>query len=323
MPFPAPSHHFPTKDEMADYLEAYARRFGLPVRTGVRVESLSRPNGRFLLDCGAEQIEAENVVVAMSSWQTPRAPDYAGQLDPSITQLHSAEYVDPSQLREGGVLVVGAGNSGAEIALDVAGRHHTWLAGRDTGHVPFRIDSWFARVFLLRLLFFAFHHLFTVNTPIGRTMRAKAAAMGMGLVRQKPAYLTAAGIERVPRVAGVSDGQPLLADGRTLDVANVIWSTGYHAGLSWIELPVFQDGDPVHDRGVTREPGLYFVGQRFLYAVSSAMIRGAGRDAEWVVRHIVRHRPPPARVAALPPRRARSSRAAIERALMLGLGLTL
>jgi putative flavoprotein involved in K+ transport len=288
MPFPTPAYSFPTKDEMADYLESYAARFQLPVRTGVRVDCLSKQGGRFLLTAGDLRFEAENVVVAMSNWQKPRVPAFARGLDPGIVQLHSSEYQNPSQLRDGGVLVVGAGNSGAEIALDVAGGHATWLSGRDTGHIPFRIGSLAYRLFLARLVGrVLFHHLLTLKTPIGRKLRPKLLSKGQPLVRVKPEDLAVAGIQRVPRTTAVRDGLPVLEDGQVLDVANVIWCTGYQPGFSWIDLPIFGEQGPQHERGVVPgEPGLYFVGLTFLFAASSSMIHGVGRDAEYVVRDI-------------------------------------
>src|SRR5574339_975377 len=128
MPFPAAPHYFPTKDEMADFLEAYARRFELPVRSGVRVERLSRQDAGFLAVAGAQRFEAENVIVAMSHYQRPRVPAFATELAPEIVQLHSVDYRNPAQLRPGAVLIAGAGNSGAEIARELAGSHEVWLA---------------------------------------------------------------------------------------------------------------------------------------------------------------------------------------------------
>ena len=282
LPNPGPPNSFPTKDEMADYLEAYARHFALPVRAGVRVDRLSRQGHRFLVVAGTQRFEADNVVVAMANYQKPRVPAFAGELAPGIVQLHSHDYRRQSQLQPGGVLVVGAGNSGAEIALESSRTHQTWLAGRDTGHVPFDIEGLAARLLLVRLVLrVVFHRIFTVATPIGRKVRSKVLRMGAGLVRLKPKDLESAGVERVARVAGVRDGRPLLDDGRVLDVANVIWCTGFHPGFSWIDLPVFgPDGDPVHERGVVAsEPGFFFVGLHFLYAASSTMIHGVGRDA--------------------------------------------
>ena len=136
MPYPAPSHSFPTKNEMADYLEAYASRFKLPVRTGVQVDRLSRQDGRYSITAGGRVLEAEHVVVAMATFQRPRVPPFAAELDRGIVQLHSSEYRNLGQLAPGSVLVVGAGNSGSEIAMEAAraGRE-TWLAGRDVGHI--------------------------------------------------------------------------------------------------------------------------------------------------------------------------------------------
>jgi putative flavoprotein involved in K+ transport len=142
MPFAAPAHSFPSKNEMADYLEAYAARFALPVRTGVAVERLSRKGDRYRVTAGELSFDAEHVVVAMASYQRPKVPSFAGELEPGVVQLHSSDYRNLDQLRAGGVLVVGAGNSGSEIALETArGGHPTWMSGRDTGHVPFRIEG--------------------------------------------------------------------------------------------------------------------------------------------------------------------------------------
>ncbi len=282
MRFPAPRNSFPTKDAMSDYLENYARHFQLPVRSGARVERLSRMGDRFLVVAGDQQFEADNVVVAMSGWQRPRVPAFARDLNPRIVQIHTFEYRNPSQLQPGGVLIVGAGNSGAEIALDVVRGHETWLAGPDTGHVPFRIEGLVARTLLVRLVLrVVFHRILTVKTPLGRKVRAKMLHHGEPLVRTKPQDLVAAGITRVPRVARIENGRPVLEDGRVLDVSNVIWCTGFNAGFSWIDLPVFDaDGDAKHESGVvTSEPGLYFVGLKFLYAASSSAIHGVGRDA--------------------------------------------
>jgi putative flavoprotein involved in K+ transport len=291
LPFPAPAHSFPTKDQVADYLEAYAARFQLPVRTGVRVDRLSRDNGRYVVAAGHRSWEARNVVVAMSTFQVPRVPPFAGDLSPGIVQLHSAGYRNPSQLQEGGVLVVGAGNSGAEIALEVAGRHPTWLAGKESGHVPFRIEGAPARYVFQPLMFRVVgHRVLTVDTPIGRRLRPKLLSHGAPLVRVRPRDLAAAGIRRMPRVAGVRDGHPLLADQRTLEVANVIWCTGSGPDFCWIDLPVFGDDrhEPIHRRGVVAsQPGLYFVGLSFLYAMSSGFLPGVDRDAEHVVQAIL------------------------------------
>jgi putative flavoprotein involved in K+ transport len=288
MPFPAAPSTFPTKDEMADYLEAYVARFALPVRTGVRVDRLSRRDGTYLVSAGDRTFEAEHVVVAMASYQRPRIPECASALDPTIVQLHSLAYRNPGQLRPGGVLIAGAGNSGAEIALELArAGHRIWMSGRDVGQIPFEIGGRAARLGLARLVLrVVFHRVLTRGTPVGRKARQKVLHHGGPLIRVKSRHLAAAGVERVGRVEGVRDGVPVLADGRTLPVTNVVWCTGFHPGFSWIELPVLgADGEPRQRRGVVPgEPGLYFVGLHFLYALSSAMIHGVGRDAAHVAR---------------------------------------
>src|SRR4029077_6020203 len=188
---------------------------------------------------GGASFEAENVVVAMGSHQKPRVPAFARELDQKIAQLHSLDYRNPSQLKEGGVLIVGVGNSGADIALEVARTHQTWLSGKESGHVPFRIETFAGRFIFLRIVRFIGHHVLTVATPIGRRLRPTLRFQAAPLIRVKPQDLTAAGIQRVPRVAGVTNGRPVLEDGRVLDVANVIWCTGFTNGFSWIDLPIF------------------------------------------------------------------------------------
>jgi putative flavoprotein involved in K+ transport len=287
MPFPAAAYTLPSKDAMADYLEAYAARFQLPVRTGVRVDGLSRQDSHFVVMAGERRFEANNVVVAMANYQQPHIPTFATDLDPSIVQLHSSAYRNLAQLRAGGVLIVGAGNSGAEIAMEVARTHPTWLSGRDVGHIPFRIEGRAARLLVRPLFRVVFHRVLSTATPIGRKARPKFLSGGLPLIRVKPKDLAAAGVKRLPKVAGAQDGRPQLEDGRTLDVANVIWATGYQPGFSWIDLPVFGEREPLHTRGVVpNQPGLYFIGLDFLYAVSSAMIHGVSRDAEYIVQRI-------------------------------------
>ena len=294
--FPGPRHSFSTKDEVADYLESYAARFDLPVRTGVRVRRLSRSGDRFLLDAGDRRFEADNVVVAMGSHQLPRSPAYAASLRPDIVQLHANAYRNAAQLQQGRVLVVGVGNSGAEIALDVAVAHPTWLAGNESGRVPFRPETALARHVLLPLMFRVIgHRVLTVRTPVGRKLRPRMLAHAAPVVRVKPADLAAAGIERVGRVVGTRDGLPVLDDERVVPVENVIWCTGFDPDFSWIDLPVFgtaeRPNEPNHVRGiVTDQPGLYFVGLYFLYAMSSGFLPGVGRDAKHVVEHIATRR---------------------------------
>jgi putative flavoprotein involved in K+ transport len=290
--FPAPGWSYPTKDEVANYLESYAAQFQLPVRTGIHVRGLSREDGGYVVTAGQSRYEADNVVVATGGYQSPRIPVFASELDPAIRQLHSSDYRNPSQLRKGGVLVVGAGNSGAEIALESSAGHTTWLSGRDTGQEPVRAGTLPDR-FFTPPFWFLLSLVLTVRTPIGRRARTQLSNRGLPLARVRRKDLVNAGVERVPRVTGVRDGRPMLADGRVLDPANVVWCTGFVPDFSWIDLPVFdQNGEPTHERGVVRsEPGLYFIGLFFQSAASSSLIGGAGRDARHVARQIVAQHP--------------------------------
>jgi putative flavoprotein involved in K+ transport len=290
--FPAAAWSFPTKDEVADYLEAYAGRFDLPVRTGVRVDTLSREGNRYIVSSGGRRFKADNVVVASGPYQRPRVPAFASELDPGIVQLHSSAYRDPSRLQEGSVLVVGAANSGAEIALEVSRTHQTWLSGRHPGQEPSRPGSRWDRL-LTPVIWFMASHVLTVKTPLGRAVWRKFRNRGLPLARIRPKDISAAGIERVPRTAGTRGGLPVLDDGRVLEVANVIWCTGFLPAFTWIDLPVFAEaGEPVHERGVVgSEPGLYFVGLVFLYALASSLVGGVGRDAEYIAKHITSREP--------------------------------
>jgi putative flavoprotein involved in K+ transport len=309
MSFPAPRHSFPTGAEMADYLEAYAERFELPVRTGVSVENLERSETGYRVTAGELRFEAENVVIATGVFQQAAIPEFAVGLDPAIRQLHSADYRGPEQLREGAVLVVGAAHSGGDIAYEVArAGFRTVLSGRDTGQLPVDIEGKAARVAFPVLRLIATRVL-TVSTPIGRRARGAIRTHGGPLLRVKRADLEAAGVERVlERTAGQDGGMPQLANGRVLEVANVIWCTGFRNDYGWIRFPLPVDGDgyPEQKHGaVPSSPGLYFVGMPFLHSFASMLILGAGRDGKRVARQIVARsaRDRDARAARPDPRR--------------------
>ena len=290
LPFPGPRWSYPRKDEVADYLARYADHFGLPVRTGVRVDRLEATPGGYALRIGADTVLAENAVVATGTFgRTPNIPDFALELDPSIRQLHSSEYRRPTQLRSGRVLVVGASHSGTDIAYELAATHPTVLAGRDPGQLPVRLDHWSARIFWPTFLFLG-THLLTRRTPMGRKEMAEVRFHGGPMIRVKRGDLQARGVNRVlSRVTGVRNGRPVLED-RELDVATVIWCTGFRQVFDWIDLPILgADGWPREMRGVVAEaPGLFFCGLSFQYAFSSMVLPGVGRDADYVARLISR-----------------------------------
>jgi len=289
MAFPGSPWAYPTKDETADYLEAYARAFELPVRSGVKVDRLAKTRDRFEVTCGQHTLFAENVVVATGAFNNPKVPSFARELDQSIVQLHSREYRNPSQIQEGGVLVVGAGNSGAEIAMELAPHHQTWLSGPDTGQEPARAGTRLDHL-LTPMMWFVATRL-TVKTALGRKLRDHFLdpPRGIPLGRVRRQDFAPAGIKRVPRTTGVKNGYPLLEDGTVLTVSNVIWCTGFRPDYHWIDLSLTtHNGLPIHDRGIVEScPGLYFIGLLFLYSLSSALVGGVGRDAEHIVDHIV------------------------------------
>lgn len=286
--FPAKKWSFPGKDQVADYLETYARTFELPVRLESRVVSLDREGERYVVTTDLARYRCDNVVVATGTFgRTPNIPAVAEQLDPSILQLHSSEYRRPGQLRDGPALVVGASHSGTDIAFEIAQTHPTILAGRDCGQIPPRLESWQMHVVFPALLF-AWRHVVTRRTPIGRKEMSHIRHHGGPMLRVKRADLAARGVERVTsRIEEVRDGRPVV-DGAPREVANVVWATGFRQAFGWINLPVLAgDGYPQERRGVVdAAPGLYFCGLSFQYSFSSMLLTGAGRDAAYVVDRI-------------------------------------
>jgi putative flavoprotein involved in K+ transport len=293
MRFPASAYHYPSGREMGDYLEAYAKRFDLQVVSGTRVDGV-RPatgaDGGFVVTAGDRRFEAARVIVATGAFNQPHVPDLAIDLDPSIHQLHSSEYRNPAQLRDGSVLVVGVSHSGADIAFEAARTHRTFLAGHAHGQLPFKvIDTWRARIVWPMMVFLA-SHVLTTRTPIGRKMAPFVRMGGGPLLRVRSGDLAAAGVERHDeRVTGVTDGKPTLADGTVLDVSTVVWCTGFRPDYRWVHVPDFvgDDGWPKGARGVVASvPGLYFLGVPFTYGFTSMLVAGAGRDAGFVVARI-------------------------------------
>jgi putative flavoprotein involved in K+ transport len=287
LPFPKPRNYFPAKDEVADYLVDYARQFNLPVRHNVKVESLSRNSHGYLISAGAAHFSGRQVVVATGPFQRPHTPAFASALGSDVFQLHSSEYRNPAQIPVKSVLVVGAGNSGAEIALELskAGKQ-VWLAGRDVGKIP--ANSPLGKLFDGRLVWWMMTNLLTVDTPMGRKMQANSVHHGTPLGHTRREELAKAGILLMPRLAGIQAGQPQLEDGRGLPAEGIIWATGFEPDFRWISLPIFDaQGYPRHARGVvSAAPGLYFLGLVFQTGLSSSLLGGVGRDAAYLVEQI-------------------------------------
>lgn len=281
--FPAEDpEHLPHKDEMADYLETYAETFDLPVELGTRVTRLTVEDGEFRLETRAGDRLADQVVVATGAHSSPWRPDFADELPDDVFACHSSGYRNPDQLDHGDVLVVGAGNSGTQIAAELGESRPdrtVWLAGRDTGRLPRRLlgrDIYRSiGPTLLRV---------PRDSFIGRRLHAMSADSGDPVFRDEHEKLEAAGVERVGRITGIEDARPVTAEGEAFDVANVVWATGFRPHFPWIDLEIFRpSGEPRHDRGVVPEaPGLYFVGLRWQSRLSSSLIGGVGRDAAYV-----------------------------------------
>ncbi|MFD4291744.1 flavin-containing monooxygenase [Rhodococcus sp. NPDC058532] len=291
LPFPAEDRwHYPGKDEVADYLERYALHWDLPVRLSTAVNRLtSRPGGGFAASLDGDTITCDNIVVATGTFgRTAHVPDVAAELSPDIRQLHSSDYRRPGQLLPGPALVVGASHSGTDIAYELAGTRATTLAGRDCGQIPLPWDSRRIRL-ALPVLVFAWRHLLTRRTPLGRKEMTAIRLHGGPMLRVKRADLARVGVRRTTaRVSGSVDGRPALEDGSVLDVRNIVWCTGFRQVFDWIEPPVIgDDGWPREYRGEAADvPGLYFCGLSFQYAFSSMVFPGVGRDADYVARRI-------------------------------------
>ncbi len=281
MPFPAPADTYPAKDPVADYLRAYAAAFDLPVRVSARVTSLSRTEEGFEARVDDQVIRARQVVVATGPFQVPFVPSAAQRLDESVTQLHSAGYRNPQALPAGPVLVVGGGNSGFQIAEELAaGRRVDLSVATKAPALPQRLARkdlfwWLTRLQLMRV---------TTESRPGRRMSSREFIIGSGRRR-----LRAAGVRFRPGVADADGRTVQFTDGTSLDVGTVVWATGYRSDYSWIDIPgVIRDGNVIHRRGVTEVSGLYFLGLSWQHTRGSALLGFVHDDAAYVADRIAK-----------------------------------
>jgi putative flavoprotein involved in K+ transport len=283
--FPGPPDRYPTRDEVADYLNSYARHFRLPVELDSRVEALRRSGTRYAVDVADRTYEAQQVVVATGPFQVPFVPPVAAQLGDSVVQMHSASYRSPDSLPGRRVLVVGGGNTGFQIAEELAatrevhlsiGSRQTPLPQRILGRDLFR---YLDRTGLIRK---------TTESRIGRRMEGRDTLIGStprGIRRRH-------GVELHGRTVGATGGAVRFEDGSALDVDAVLWATGYRLDHSWIDLPVFDsNGRLEHQRGVTTLPGLYFLGLSWQHTRGSALLGFIKDDAEHIARQIADFQP--------------------------------
>ena len=283
MPFPGRPDTYPTKDPVADYLQDYAAAFDLPVRLNARVTHLSKTAQGFEIGTQAEVFRARQVVAAAGPFQTPLIPPAAQRLDDAVTQLHSAGYRNPQALPTGPVLVVGGGNSGFQIAeeLAAAGRRVDLSIATKQPVLPQRLAGkdlfwWLTRLRLMRV---------STESRLGRRMSSRDFIIGSSRRR-----LQKKGVRFRPRLTGAGGRTAQFADGGTLDAGVVIWATGYRPDYSWIDIPgVVQDGQVTHRRGVTEVPGLYFLGLTWQHTRGSALLGFVNDDAAYLAGRIAAH----------------------------------
>jgi putative flavoprotein involved in K+ transport len=280
MAFPAPADTYPTKDPVADYLQAYAAAFNLPVRLNARVTRLSKTDDGFEVHTADQMYRARQVVVATGPFQVPFVPLMTAKLDPSVTQVHSADYHNPHALPDGPVLVVGGGNSGFQIAEELAATRTVDLSIATTyPMLPQRLAGrdlfwWLTRLGLLRV---------TVTSRPGRRMSRRDFVIGTNRRR-----LERAGVRFRPRLVDADGRTVRFADHSLLeDVGVVVWATGYRSDYAWIHLPgVVREGHVVHRRGVTEVPGLYFLGLSWQHTRGSALLGFVHDDAAYLADRI-------------------------------------
>lgn len=286
MQFPAYGQAFPTKDQAADYLELYTSYFKLPLRLNTRVKKMVSDDQHYNIETENITYHSRNVVVTTGAYQTEFIPEFARELDPNIKQFHSGEYCNPMQIAEGKTLVVGAGNTGAEIALELAkNEHEVWLSGRDVGSLPAMKLGKFLNG---RPYWWFINNVMTIDTPVGRKMRDAIRHHGAPLIRNSRDEIKKAGVHTIGRIVGVADGEPVFQDNSTFHPGTIIWATGYRPNYSWMDLSVFgEDGFPVHERGISlKAEGLYFSGLSFQTGLTSALMGGSGRDAKYITEHL-------------------------------------
>ncbi len=278
--FPGDPDGYPGRDEMVAYLESYAKAHDLPVRLGSEVRSVRTENGGFRLDLqDGAAVEADQVVVATGPFQIPRVPALAADLDSKVFQTHSVGYRNPGELPDGPVLVVGGGNTGFQIAQELAADRETHLSvGARQMPLPQRIGGrdlfwWLGRLGILEK---------SVDTKLGRRLSTRETLIG-----SSPRTAKRAGVALHGRAVGASGRTVVCEDGSTLDVAAAIWATGYRFDHTWIDLPIAgDDGTLVHRRGVTDVPGLYFLGLPWQHTRGSALVGWVRADAEFIAARI-------------------------------------
>ena len=277
--FPGDPDGYPGRDEVIDYLESYASIFELPVQLDSKVDAVKAEGGGFILDLGGRTLAADQVVVATGPFQVPNVPPFAAELTSEAVQMHSTGYRRPDDVPHGTVVVVGGGNTGFQIAKELAATHRVHLAiGSRQTPLPQRLLGrdlfwWLTKTGLIEK---------TADSRIGRRAQGRDTLIGSS-IRDVKRH----GVEIESRVVAASDRTVSFANGRDLAVDAVIWATGYRSDYGWIDLPVFdRDGRVLHRRGVTDCPGLFFVGLTWLHTRGSALLGWVKDDAQFISQRI-------------------------------------
>jgi len=293
LPFPGDPDRYPTRDEVADYLTDYARHFELPVELNSRVRAVRRSGGAYVVELDDRTYEAEQVVIATGPFQTPLVPAIAEQLGDEVVQMHSTAYRSPQSVPEGLVLVVGGGNTGFQIAEELSASRvvHLSIGSRQTP-LPQRLLGrdlfWYLDATgLLRK---------TTESRIGRRLSGRDTLIGSSPRRLRRGYA----VELHGRAVSADGSTVRFDDGSELQVAGVVWATGFRVDHSWVDAPVFDHaGRVMHQRGVTGSPGLYFLGLSWQHTRGSALLGWVKDDAEHIAHEIASFRPEPATQPAL------------------------
>jgi putative flavoprotein involved in K+ transport len=281
MAFPLPKDTYPSKDDVVTYLQSYGSAFDLPVRLNASVTSLTQRDGAYVVATADEEFTASQVVVATGPFQVPFVPPVAGDLDEAVFQIHSADYRNPAQLPEGGrVLVVGGGNSGFQIAEELAATRKVDLAvGMRVPSLPQRLLGkdlfwWLSGIGFMKI---------STDSRLGRKLAKRDVLIG-----SSPRGLRHSGVTLRKRLASAAGRCAVFDDGSEQDIDAIVWATGYRSDFSWIDIPAIKDesGDIVHQRGVTDASGVLFIGLTWQHTRGSALIGFVGADAAFIAGRI-------------------------------------
>lgn len=288
LPFPGDPDAYPGRDDVVDYLTGYAREFDLPVELDSRVERISRSEAGYRVELAGRVYEADQVVVATGPFQVPRVPnDLARALHSDVAQMHSSDYRNPAQLPPGPVLVVGGGNTGVQLAAELAKAGHEVHLSIGTRQMPLPKHVFGRDTF--RLLDATGLMTKSGDSRIGRRMRSSETLVGAG----PRALRRRLGVTLHGRAATTSALTVGFEDGASVEPSSVIWATGYGVDHSFVDVPEAFDADGrvKHTRGVTHAPGFYFLGLQWLHSRGSALLGWVQHDAAYLAERMAERAP--------------------------------